>query len=169
MNYYDLIKKYGANKGEQAMWMATKRISDYIRPMKEENPKEYWRLIKSTYADMCGKHFNQEFAKWQMEQMYYTDKDGNKHYAPYWSEEAMKQEYEKHKAKIENPVYNMYDYMVVMNMIKSDYCNLLHKWFPTATNEEMLCKINELTVNWLNDKDNPFGDGVKAWCYFNYE
>ena len=75
MDYYDLIKTYGAGKGEKVMWMATKRISDFIEPMKEANKEAYWKMIKSTYADMCGPHYNEEFAMWEIEQMYFKDKD----------------------------------------------------------------------------------------------
>ena len=169
MTYYDLIKKYGAGKGEQAMWASTKRVSDYLTSLKDTNPKEYWKLLKATYADMCGKHFDEHFAKWQIEQMYYTDKEGRKHYAPYWNDDDMKKVYEANKSKLETNAYNMWDFAVTMNMIKSDNCILLHKWFPNASDDEMLSRLIDLSVNWLNDKDNPFGDGVKVWCYFNHE
>jgi len=48
-------------------------------------------------------------------------------------------------------------------MIKSDYYPLLKRWFPEE--KDLDEKIIELTVNWLNDDDNPFGDS-KIWCYF---
>ena len=59
--------------------------------------------------------------------------------------------------------YNRWDFDVTMNMIKSDYYPLLRKWFPEDKNLDD--KIVELTINWLNDDDNPFGD-AKIWCYF---
>jgi hypothetical protein len=34
-------------------------------------------------------------------------------------------------------------------MIKSDYCPLLRRWYPEATNEEILNKLIDLTINWL--------------------
>ena len=40
---------------------------------------------------------------------------------------------------------------------------LQKKWFP---NGDHLDKIVELTINWLNDSDNPYGDS-KIWSYFN--
>ena len=64
MNYYDLIKQYGTGKGEAVM-AATKRVSEYLEGLKEKEPERYWALIKETYEDMCGPHFNEEFAKWQ--------------------------------------------------------------------------------------------------------
>lgn len=166
MNYYDLIKEYGAGKGEKAMWEATKMVSDYIEPMKESNPKEYWTLIKRTYAAMCGKHYNKEFAEWEVKKMYYTDKEGNKHHAPYWTEADVKAVYDANKTRIKMQTYNFWDFYVVMQMVKADYCPLLMKWFPEAKHEDLVPKYIDLAVNWLNDDDNPFGD-TKVWSYFN--
>lgn len=47
------------------------------------------------------------------------------------------------------PKYNEYDFEVALNMIKSDYCPLLRRWYPEATNEEILNKLIDLTINWL--------------------
>lgn len=51
-------------------------------------------------------------------------------------------------------------------MIKSDNYMKLKKWFPNATKEDILEKIIEETLNWLEDEDNPFGK-EKVWRYFN--
>ena len=96
--------------------------------------------------------------------MYYIDSKGDKHWAPYWPEEDVKEIYREVKDDIGN--YNFYDFEVAMNMIKSDYCPLLHKWFPDEPEENRLKRIKALTLNWLHDDDNPFGD-EKVWLYFN--
>lgn len=51
-------------------------------------------------------------------------------------------------------------------MIYSDNYNLTHEWFPNISENEFNQKIYQLAINWLNDKDNPFGNS-KTWCYFN--
>ena len=68
MKIYDVVKKYGAGKGEATMWESVKYISDALEPMKESNPEWYWKLVKGMYASMNVKHFNEEFGKWQVEQ-----------------------------------------------------------------------------------------------------
>lgn len=50
-------------------------------------------------------------------------------------------------------------------MIKSDNYPLLKQWFPEADMKELQEKIIDLTINWLNDEDNPYGD-TKIWSYF---
>ena len=52
-------------------------------------------------------------------------------------------------------------------MIKSDYCPLLKRWFPDESKEDHLKRLVALTVNWLDDADNPFGK-EKVWLYFNH-
>ena len=80
-------------------------------------------------------------------------------------------------------VNNVFDYMcsrevireaiyngafeVALNMIKSDYCPLLKRWFPDESKEDHIRRLVALTVNWLSDEDNPFGT-EKVWLYFNH-
>lgn len=64
------------------------------------------------------------------------------------------------------PDYNEWDYYVTVQMIYSDNYNLIHEWFPNISEDEFNQKIYQLATNWLNDKDNPFGNS-KTWCYFN--
>lgn len=61
---------------------------------------------------------------------------------------------------------NEWDYYVTVQMIYSDNYNLIHVWFPNISKDEFNQKIYQLATNWLNDKDNPFGNS-KTWCYFN--
>ena len=85
MTVYDLVKKYGKGKGEAVMWESTRMMSDALKPMKETHPDEYWKLIKEMYALMCGPHFDEDFGRWQIGQMHFTDKMGKIHHAPFWT------------------------------------------------------------------------------------
>ena len=62
--------------------------------------------------------------------------------------------------------YNFWDFYVTLNMLKSDECQLLHKWFPEATDDEFEIKVVESAINYLNDSDNPYGT-EKVWGYLN--
>ena len=166
MTYYDLIKKYGKGLGSESMWAAVKRVSDFVGKTEEEDPKSFWKLMKGTYYDMCGGHFDEDFAKWQIKQMFYVDKDGRKRYAPYWDEDVVKSVYEKARSLIQNKEYNLYDFMVVLNMTKSDNYKLYKFWWESATETELDNKFIEAAINWLNDDDSPYGT-EKAWLYFN--
>lgn len=148
---YDLIKKYGSS--EDTMKVLSEILEDHL------SKEEYEELSKDIYESTQGKHFDEEFAKKQISKMYYEE-NGIRHYAPYWEDTSTI--YGASKRKLEAP-YNKWDWDVAMNMIKSDYYPLLKKWFPNE--EDYLDKIIDLTINWLNDEDNPFGES-KIWCYF---
>lgn len=164
MKLYDLIKKYGSGKGESTMWKSVKFLSDAIEPMKDAHPEKYWQIVKGTYASMNGKHFNEEFAEWQVEQMHFTDKNGNLHKAPYWSADKVKTIYEAHKSRI--PDYNCWDFYVTMNMVKADNYCMLKMWFPNTNEDELDSKLAEMAINYLTDPDAPHLK-TKIWSYFN--
>lgn len=96
--------------------------------------------------------------------MYYLDRSGVRHQAPYWPESTVREIYDSIKGDIRP--YNADDFAVVMNMVASDNWPLLDRWFPSMSSEDRNAKTVELAVNWLNDPDSPLGDS-KAWCYLN--
>lgn len=160
---YDLIKKNGAGKGEEVMWRSVALISDYMESHLAEDEKK--ELMRDIYALMSSGHYNEEFAKEDVEKMYYVDAEGEKHYAPYWSVAQVQKAYESVLRLIPTE-YNFWDFYVALQMVKSDSCPLLHKWFPGATDTELEGKLVELAVAYLNDEDNPFGK-EKVWRYLN--
>lgn len=164
MKYCELIKKYGKNKGEEAMWKATKRVSAFLEDISEKEPEKYWELIKGTYYDMCGGHFNEEFGAWQISRMSFVDKSGAEHHAPRWNNTQYEATYNANKAKIP-AAYTMWDWAVTLEMIYTDNYCLYKEWWPEATDAELDAKFIAAAVNWLNDKDNPFGT-EKVWGYF---
>lgn len=165
MNYYDLIKKYGSGKGEAVMWAAAKRVSEYLEELKEREPERYWGIIKETYADMCGPHFNEEFAVWQIEQMFYKDMNGEVHYAPNWSVQQYRNSFEMYKSKLRNKAYTCWDWAVAIEMCYTDNHCLLKMWFPNATEDEIKAKALDMAVNYLNDDDD--NDEGRIWHRFN--
>ena len=58
--------------------------------------------------------------------------------------------------------YNMWDFYVALNMIKSDHCNLFRKWWNGASDSEIEKRYIEATVNYLNDEDNPLNTDGKV-------
>ena len=164
MTLIEMVKKYGANKGESVMWNSVDMLSKALE--EHLSTEEFDSIKKKMYYIMVGGHFDKEFADKQIKKFYYTDSEGRKHSAPYWTEEEVKAVYNEIKNSI--PEYNFWDFEVALNMIKSDYCPLLKKWFPNETNEDHIKRLIALTINWLVDDDNPFGD-EKVWLYFNSE
>lgn len=164
MNYYELIKEYGKGKGEAVMWSATKRVNDFLKSFAESHPKEYWTLIKDTYAIMCGPHYNECFAAWQIEQMYYKDKMGASHLSPHWTKAQYKEVYEQIRGKLKSASYNCWDVAVALEMLYSDNICLYRTWWPNATDKDLDARSVEAVINYLNDDDEPEG---KIWHRFN--
>ena len=149
-----IIKKYGNNEST---------IDLLCEELKHHVPEEeYESLAKKIYEAAQGPHFDEDFAHCQIKKMYYEE-DGIKHYGPYWAD--ITPIYVQAKKRLVYP-YNKWDFMVALNMIKSDNYPLLKEWFPEANEKELQEKIIDLTINWLNDEDNPYGDS-KVWGYFN--
>ena len=162
MTLYDITKKYGEGKGDSMMWSTLTIVSDAIENSMTDCEKK--RLIRSVYAELSGKHYNEEFAREDVSKMFFVDKNGTKHHAPYWGDEAIEEIYEQNSNMI--PEYGFWDFYVVMQMMKADNCPLLQTWFPNSSTDEMDKRIVEMAVNWLRDEDNPYGDH-KIWCYLN--
>lgn len=162
MTVYELIKKYGKNRGEDIMWSSVKVISEALE--NHLNEEDLCNLKKQVYYSMVGGHYDKDFADKQISTMYYISDDGMKHYGPYWSEDEVRAVYNEIRGSIGD--YNFYDFEVALNMIKSDNYTLLKRWFPNETKEDRTKRFISLTVNWLNDEDNPYGK-EKVWGYFN--
>ena len=162
MDIYNILKEGLRGEGSDKMWCITKILSDAIEGYVPDKQKE---VIKTkVYYSTFGGHFNRDFANSAISKFYYVDASGVRHDAPYWTEPEVKEVYETVKSRI--PAYNFYDFEVTLNMVKSDNCNKLKKWFPQATDKELMDKLIDEAVNFLSDEDNPYGD-EKIWKYLN--
>ncbi len=155
MELYELIEKYGKGKGEAVMWEITKMVSDFIKPMKETNKKEYWNLMREVYGLMSGGHYNDEFAMHDVSQIEYTDKEGKSHTGAYWTCEQIE---EATKGMAFPSGVTKYDKFVAFNLAYSDFC----KKFDDAD----ILKIGYLFFfadeDWSADGK---GSATKTWDY----
>ena len=162
MDIYSILMDNLKGEGSERMWCVTKILSDSVDEFMPEKQRD--ALLHKVYYSVNGGHFNREFADLVMSKMYYYDDSKTKCYAPYWTESEIMPLYNAVRSRI--PAYNLYDFEVTMNMVKSDNHAKLKKWFPDATDREMLNKIIEEAVNYLDDEDNPYGT-EKIWKYLN--
>lgn len=162
MDIYSILKEGLKGEGSDKMWCITKILSDSIEEYVPEKQRDI--LMNKVYYSTNGGHFNEEFAESAMSKFYYIDADKVRHEAPYWTESEVRDVYRGVKSKI--PAYNFYDFEVTLNMMKSDNCNKLRRWFPDASDEELLEKLVDEAVNYLDDDDNPYGT-EKIWKYLN--
>lgn len=164
MDFFELIKNYGNGKGEKIMWEVTKNVSDFIKPLKESNPEDYWLFIKNTFATLNGPHYNEDFAMWQINRMYYKNKNGEKITSPHYSKDKYKSVYESIKSRLNNNNYNLWDIAVTMEMVYSDNVCLYMSWWDNITEDMLLEKVTDEVINYLNDDDDTEG---KIWNRFN--
>lgn len=160
MSIYSILKEGLRGEGSDKMWCITKILSDSIDEFVPDKQKD--ALASKVYYSINGGHFNKEFADKAIARFYYIDRNKVRHDAPYWTEPEVKSLYEVIRNKI--PSYNFHDFEVTLNMVKSDNCNKLRKWFPNSTEEEMTNRLVEEAVNYLDDDDNPYGT-EKIWKY----
>lgn len=155
MELYELIEKYGKGKGEAVMWETTRLVSDFIKPMKETNRKEYWRLLREVYGKMSGGHYNEEFALHDVSQIEYTDKEGKSHTGAYWTCE---QTYEATREMKFPSGTTKWDIFVALNLAKSDFC----KKFDDAQIVQIAYLFFFADENW---SDDGRVSSTKVWEY----
>lgn len=153
--------KYGKGKGEDTMWKAVDVIS---RAIEESMPAEKKsELMREVYRAVSVGHYNEDFAHDDISRMYYIDKNGTRHDAPYWPESAVKELYDNYKDDI--PDYNFWDFLVTLTMIASNNWCMYKGWFPNYSAEELNEKFAEAAVTWLADDNWP--SRTKIWDYLN--
>lgn len=162
---YKKMLEEGKAKGvtsEKMMWQGIDDVEDLLCIIKDEHPDKYWAFLRRTHERMFGHHYDQPFAEWRITQMHYKDKAGAVHHAPHWAHDQHKAAYESVKAKLPS-TYNMWDFVVTLEMLYSDEICMYRSWWPEATEAQLEAKVVESAVNYLNDDDDPDG---KIWCRF---
>lgn len=162
MDIYSILRTGLNGEGSEKMWYTTKILSDSIEEFVPEKQKDI--LYNKIHYSIYGGHFDKESAEKAISKFYYVDLNNTKREAPYWTELEVRTLYDRVKNKIPN--YNFYDFEVALNMIKSDNCNKLNRWFPNISKEELIEKLIEEVINYLDDEDNPYGT-EKVWKYLN--
>lgn len=142
MTLYELILTYGKDKGEDVMWQSTKVISEYVSPMEHTNKKEYWALMRKVFGIMSGGHYNEEFAKHDVEEM--------QPLGEYWS---MKQVDETTKGMTFPQGVTLCDKYVAFNAHANDLSGVL--------SDEQI--IKSAFAFWFADKD--WNGKNKIWEY----
>ena len=162
MTLYDLTKTYGKGQGEGMMWDTVRIISDFIEH--SVDPKAKHDLLREIYGHMSGKHYNQDYAIEDTSKMFYVDSSGQRHAAPYWSDEQIREVYDSVKREI--PGYNFWDFHVALNKKAAENIMLLSRWFPGLTKEDLNNKLVEMTLLWMQSPADA-EKGTMVWDALN--
>lgn len=124
------------------------------------------KMERKVHCIISDGHYNEEFAIADVKNMYYNVGNGNVN-APYWTLDKVKEVYDSLKGDTAIlQVYNVYDFYVALNMIKSDEYKLYKTRFRGYSEADLDKLFIEDTINWLDDDDNPYGHS-KIWGYIN--
>ena len=113
--------------------------------------------------ELRGKHFDEVYATYQVDNMYHTDNKGNKITSPMFTPIDVRKLYDK-KFKSINSNITFWDVYVALNAQYHDNIELYKEQFGEDNIENIKDKIIESAiVNWFEDEDAGI---EKVWNYF---
>lgn len=120
-------------------------------------------IMKDIHEELRGKHFDEVYATYQVDNMYHTDNKGNKITSPMFTPIDVRKLYDK-KFKSINSNITFWDVYVALNAQYHDNIELYKEWFGEDNIENIKDKIIESAiVNWFEDEDAGI---EKVWNYF---
>ena len=124
MNFKEIVEKAKASGtwNEKTMWRSVCSMANLLADIKKEHPQMFWNFIREQHGILFGMHYHEDFARYDVSQMTYTDKEGKKRTEPHWSveqaEEVMK------TLQFPNGV-TKWDWWVALCAMHSDLCGVL--------------------------------------------
>lgn len=121
MRYKEMIEEAKAKglTSERIMLDSVDDLDDMLCEMKREHPEKYWKFMRKQHGLLYNNHYDEKFARWDVEQLRYTNQKGEKKSGEYWSvsqvEEATK------TMSFPNGV-TIWDKYVAANAAYSDWC-----------------------------------------------
>lgn len=162
--YKEMVKaNYGKIKNNDAvMWASIELVDDLLEEMREHHKMRYWQFMRDVHEVMCGKHYDKEYAEWDVEQMYHKAPDGREYKGAHWSIEQTTEVMQMHRAKLPAEV-TPYDFYVALNTQWHDYICWAKGEFATEGEAEEA--IIEMAIRfWFLDDD--WSEPTKVWEYF---
>jgi hypothetical protein len=144
IRYKEMIEE-AKKKGlasEKAMWESVEDLDDMLCDMKREHPDKYWKFIRKQHGIMYNNHYDEQFARWDVEQM--------KPLGAYWTPAQIE---EATKSQPHPTGTTVWDKYVAYNAFAND----LHGVIP----DDHILKAAH--AFWFADKD-WVGEG-KIWRY----
>lgn len=162
--YYDMVKaNYNKLRNDEAvMWGSINLMDELLEEMEKHHKERYWKILRDTHELIYGKHFNEEYAVWQVEKMHHKSPDGKEYKGEHWSTIETNDVFVRVKNKIPSEV-TQWDFYVALNTQWHDYWEWAKDKFSTPEEAEMAI-IDGAVKFWFLDDDWPAPD--KVWCYF---
>lgn len=123
-------------------------MDNILMELKEAHPEKYAKIKNKLYIATSGYHFNESMLEEALESV--VNDDGTK--GPKWS--LSETDSVANNNNISMKTFNQYDWNYVMNIMYSDYCEVL------GDNTTSYIK---LAHKFLNDKDAPEGKALRYY------
>lgn len=162
--YYDMVKaNYNKLRNDDnVMWGNVEMWDKHLEEMREHHPDKYWEIMRDTHELMYGKHFDEEYAEWEVEQMHHKSKDGKVYRGEHWTYEQTTDVMQLYKAKLPAEV-TPGDFYVALNAEWHDYICWAMEHFESE--DEADNAIIDMAIRfWFMDDD--WEKPTKVWCYF---
>lgn len=91
-HYYKEMLETAKAKGvtsEQMMWDSIEDFENMLCLIKEVNGQMYWDFIRKQFKHLYKGHYDEEFAVYDLGEVYYIGKNGEKTNRPYWTVEQI--------------------------------------------------------------------------------
>lgn len=121
MNYRKMVEhaKRAGVTNEHTMWQSIDSFSELLEELEESHPVLYWAFMRKQQGIMYGGHYNEEFALYDVEQIHYTNKAGEKRFGAHWTVEQIESATAGMKFP---PGTNKWDKYVAFNAAHADFC-----------------------------------------------
>lgn len=162
--YYDMVKaNYNKLRNDDSvMWGNVEMWDKHLEEMREHHPDKYWEIMRNTHEMMYGKHYNKEYAEWEVEQMHHKGKDGKAYKGEHWSYEQTTEVMSGYR-NVLPPEITPCDFYVALNAQWHDYHCVTMKLFATEAEVDKAI-IEGAVAFWFMDDD--WGNNDKVWEYF---
>ena len=138
---------------EKIMWEGVDDVNGMLCVMKKEHPKAYWAFMRKQHGLLYGNHYSEEFALWDVSQLRYTNRKGEKKEGGYWTLEQVEM---ATKGMSFPSGVNKWDKYVSANAAYADFCKKF--------DDSQILDIMHLFYFADEDWGNP---STKIWEYFN--
>lgn len=162
MTYFEIVKENASKfrSDEKTMWASIESVSVLLDKIKEEHPDLYWSFLRDQHEAMVGRHFNEAYAKCEVEKMHHKGTDGVTYKGEHWSLEQTNAVLNGMRSKIPS-AYNEWDFYVALNASYHDFCKVAKK-HVTEKADELIIDLS--VAFWFEDED--WVGTTKVWDYF---
>lgn len=162
--FTDIMSNYNlSNVPSATIITAMEELHPIFDNIEKQDCDKFWKAMKAFHEKIVGPHFDEMYAKYQVDNMYHTERNGSICKGEIFSINDAKKVHEKYVRNISNS-YNCWDVYVALNAQYHDYAKMYKEWYGNITDEEITNKIiSSAVIFWFKDEDASCG---KVWNYF---